>query len=122
MAKVLNRNTKQVRNSVSTYNKYFKDPNFLVIQCKPLGIDKKLPKCEKKYWKISVKDEVLEMTLLEKKAVDDKITADNQARELKAEQEGKIQKRMRKLAIDPLIAEEELPVDFESKEVIGIEK
>jgi len=122
MSIAINRNTKAVRNSVSTYNKYFKDPNFLVIQCKPLGIDKKLPDCEKKYWKISVKDEVLEMTLLEKKAVDDKITADNQARELKAEQEGKIQKRMRKLAIDPLIAEEELPVDFESKEVIGIEK
>ena len=122
MATAINRNTKAVRNSVSTYNKYFKDPNFLVIQCKPLGIDKKLPACEKKYWKISVKDEVLEMTVLEKKAVDDKIIADNQARELKAEQEGKIQKRMRKLAIDPLIAEEELPVDFESKKVIRIEK
>ena len=122
MSTIINRNTKQVRNSVSTYNKYLNDPNFLVIKCKPLGIDKKLPACEKKYWKISVKDEVLEMTLLEKKAVDDKIAADNQARELKAEQEGKIQKRMRKLAIDPLIAEEELPVDFESKEVIGIEK
>ena len=122
MATIINRNTKQVRNSVSTYNKYFKDPNFLVIQCKPLGIDKKLPACEKKYWKISVKDEVLEMTLLEKKAVDDKIIADNQASHLKAEQEGKIQKRMRKLAIDELKVEEELPANFESKEVIGIEK
>ena len=122
MSTAINRNTKAVINSVSTYNKYFKDPNFLVIQCKPLGIDKKLSTCEKKYWKISVKDEVLEMTLLEKKAVDDKIIADNQARELKSEQEGKIQKRMRKLAIDPLIAEEELPADFESKKVIRIEK
>ena len=122
MATVINRNTKAIRNSVSTYNKYLKDPNFLVIQCKPLGIDKKLPTCEKKYWKISVKDEVLEMTVLEKKAVDDKIAADNQARELKAEQEGKIQKRMRKLAIDELKVEEELPADFESKEVIRIEK
>ena len=122
MAKVLNRNTKQVRNSVSTYNKYFKDPNFLVIKCKPLGIDKKLPICEKKYWKISVKDEVLEMTLLEKKVVDDKITADNQARELKAEQEVKIQKKQRELAVVPLKESGELPVDFESKEVIGIEK
>ena len=115
MAKVLNRNTKQVRNSVSTYNKYFNDPNFLVIQCKPLGIDKKLPKCEKKYWKITVKDEVLEMTVLEKKTVDDKITADNQAKELKAEQEVKIQKKQRELAVVPLKESGELPADFESK-------
>ena len=115
MAKVLNRNTKQVRNSVSTYNKYFKDPNFLVIQCKPLGIDKKLPACDKKYWKISVKDEVLEMTVLEKKVVDDKITADNQASQLKAEQEVKIQKKQRELAVVPLKESGELPADFESK-------
>ena len=115
MSIAINRNTKAIRNSVSTYNKYFKDPNFLVIQCKPLGIDKKLPACDKKYWKISVKDEVLEMTLLEKKAVDDKITADNQARELKAEQEVKIQKKQRELAVVPLKESGELPADFESK-------
>ena len=121
MSTNINRNTKQVRNSVSTYNKYFKDPNFLVIQCKPLGIDKKLPDCDKKYWKISVKDEVLEMTLLEKKAVDDKINADNQARELKAEQEEKITAKQRELAVVPLKESGELPVDFE-KEVIGVEK
>ena len=122
MSTIINRNTKEIRNSVSTYNKYFNDPDFLVIKCKPLGIDKKLPDCDKKYWKISVKDEVLEMTLLEKKAVDDKIIADNQARELKVEQEGKIQKRMRKLAIDELKVEEELPADFGEKKVISIEK
>ena len=62
------------------------------------------------------------MTALEKKAVDDKITADNQARELKVEQEAKIQERMRKLAIDELKQEGELPADFMSKEVIGVEK
>jgi len=121
MSIAINRNTKAIRNSVSTYNKYFKDPNFLVIQCKPLGIDKKLPTCEKKYWKISVKDEVLEMTLLEKKAVDDKITADNQARELKAEQE-EITAKQRELAIVPLKESGELPADFGEKKVIGVEK
>ena len=35
--------------------------------------------------------------------------------------EVKIQERMRKLAIDELKVEEELPADFESKEVIGVE-
>jgi len=122
MSTIINRNTKQVRNSVSTYNKYLNDPNFLVIKCKPLGIDKKLPACDKKYWKISVKDEVLEMTLLEKKVVDDKITADNQASQLKAEQEEKITAKQRELAVVPLKESGELPTDFEEKEVIGVEK
>ena len=121
MSIAINRNTKAIRNSVSTYNKYFKDPNFLVIQCKPLGIDKKLPACEKKYWKV-VNDKVLIMTALEKKAVDDKITADNQASQLKAEQEGKITAKQRELAIVPLKESGELPADFGEKEVIGVEK
>ncbi len=73
-----------------------------------------LPTCDKRYWKI-VGEEVKEMTVSEKKTVDDKITADNQASQLRAEQEGKIQTRMRKLAIDELKAEGELPQDFEDK-------
>ena len=75
-----------------------------------------LPKCEKKYWKI-VGEEVKEMTATEKQAVDDKIIADNQTAQLKAEQEEKIQIRMRKLAVDELKAEGELPADFEAEEV-----
>jgi len=114
MATIINRNTKAIRNSVSTYNKYLNDPNFLVIQCKPLWIDKKLPDCDKKYWKV-LDDKVLEMTVLEKKVVDDKITADNQASQLKAEQEVKIQKKQRELAVVPLKESGELPADFESK-------
>lgn len=80
-----------------------------------------LPASDKKYWKI-VGEEVKEMTATEKKAVDDKIAADNQTAQLKTEQEEKINVRMRKLAVDELKTEGELPANFEVREVIGIEK
>ena len=65
----LEKSTKEINYSAPTTN-YLNDPNWLIIRCSPLKIDKKLPTCEKKYWKI-IKDEVKEMTADEKKVVDE---------------------------------------------------
>ena len=87
---------------------YLNDPNWLIIRCSPLKINKKLPTCEKKYWKI-IKDEVKEMTANEKKVVDNKEKAETEKATAKAERERLIAERVKKLtyyvAEDQLIAE-----------------
>ena len=103
MSIILNRNTKEVRNSVPTYN-YLNNPEWLIIKCLPLEIDKKLPACDKKYWKI-IDDEVVEMTANEKKVVDNKEKAETEKATAKAERERLIAERSYKIAEEELIAE-----------------
>jgi len=103
MSIILNRNTKEVRNSVPTTD-YLNDPNWLIIRCSPLKINKKLPTCEKKYWKI-IDDEVVEMTANEKKVVDNKEKAETEKATAKAERERLIAERSYKIAEEELIAE-----------------
>ena len=103
MSIALNRSTREVRNSVPTTD-YLNDPDWLIIKCSPLKIDKKLPTCEVKYWKI-IDDEVVEMTADEKKVVDGKEKAKTEKATAKAERERLIAERSYKIAEDQLIAE-----------------
>ena len=57
MGKVINRQTIEVRDRVHTPD-YLEDPDWLVVECGALGIAKKLPVCESKYWKV-VGEEVM---------------------------------------------------------------
>jgi len=113
MSIALNRKTKEILESVSTPD-YQDNPDWIIIKCSPLGIDKKLPTCDKKYWKI-VGDDIIEMTAAEKQVVDDaEALAQKQALE-KAELSKKIAKKYREIAIKELIAEKEIPADYVDK-------
>jgi len=110
MSIVINRKTKMILESVSTPD-YLNNPDWLIIKCSPLGIDKKLPACDSKYWKI-VNDDIVEMSEEEKKVRDQQEAQARQMAMERQENERKIMAELRKAVIEQLKKKGELPADY----------